>query len=46
MSVLSNNGLQLKKAARRAPCAFRTGGQSLRAAFAAEPGCSADLRHL
>ena len=41
MSVLSNNGLQLTKAARCAPFAFRSWGQSLRAAFAAEPGCYA-----
>ena len=34
-----NNGLQLTKAARCAPFAFRSWGQSLRAAFAAEPGC-------
>ena len=36
---LSNNGMQLTKAARCAPFAFRSWGQSLRAAFAAEPGC-------
>ena len=35
----SNNGLQLTKAARCAPAASRSRGQSLRAAFAAEPGC-------
>ena len=35
------NGLQLTKAARCAPFAFRSWGQSLRAAFAAEPGCCA-----
>ena len=36
----SNNGMQLTKAARCAPFAFRSRGQSLRAAFAADPGCS------
>ena len=36
---LSNNGMQLTKAARCAPSAFRSRGQSLRAAFAADPGC-------
>ena len=35
-----NNGLQLTEAARCAPFAFRSWGQSLRAASAAEPGCS------
>jgi len=35
----SNNGMQLTKAARCAPFAFRLWGQSLRAAFAADPGC-------
>ena len=35
----SNNGLQLTKAARCAPFRSLT-GQSLRAAFAAEPECS------
>ena len=40
---LSNNGVQLTKAARCAPSSFRSWGQSLRAAFAAERGCSADL---
>jgi hypothetical protein len=35
----SNNGMQLTKAARCAPFAFRSWGQSLRAAFAADPGC-------
>ena len=38
---LPNNGMQLTKAARCAPFAFRSWGQSLRAAFAADPGCSA-----
>ena len=38
----SNNGMQLTKAARCAPSAFRSWGQSLRAAFAADPECSAD----
>ena len=36
-----NNGVQLTKAARCAPFPFRRRGQSLRAAFAADPGCSA-----
>ena len=36
-----NKGLQLTKAARCAPFAFRSWGQSLRAAFAAEARCSA-----
>jgi hypothetical protein len=35
--VPSNNGMQLTKAARCAPFAFRSWGQSLRAAFAADP---------
>ena len=39
----SNNGLQQTKAARCAPFASRSWGQSLRAAFAAEPGCSTEL---
>ena len=38
-TVLSNNGMQLTKAARCAPFAFRSWGQSLRAAFAADPEC-------
>ncbi len=38
----SNNGMQLTKAARCAPFAFRSWGQSLRAAFAADPECCAD----
>jgi len=38
-----NNGMQLTKAARCAPFAFRSWGQSLRAAFAADPGCSTGL---
>ena len=41
--MLSNNGMQLTKAARSAPFAFRAWGQSLRAAFAADPGCWTDL---
>ena len=36
----SNNGLQLTRSARSGPFAFRIWGQSLRAALAAEPGCS------
>ena len=43
MTRLPNNGLQLTKAARCAPFAFRSWGQSLRAAFAAEPGCWTEL---
>ncbi len=39
MSRLYNNGMQLTKAARCAPFAFRSWGQSLRAAFAADPEC-------
>ena len=42
MSGLPNNGLQLTRSARCAPRATNL-GQSLRAALAAEPGCSADL---
>jgi hypothetical protein len=41
---LSNNGLQLTRSARCAPFAFRTWGQSLRAALAAEAGCSTGHR--
>ena len=41
---LANNGLQLTEAARCAPFAFRWWGQSLRAASAAEPGCSTGKR--
>ena len=41
-TVLSNNGMQLTKAARCAPFSFRSLGQSLRAAFAADPGCWTD----
>ena len=41
MTAPSNNGMQLTKAARCAPFAFRSWGQSLRAAFAADPGCCA-----
>jgi len=44
MAAPHNNGLQLTKAARCAPLAFRSWGQSLRAAFAAEPECSTDGR--
>ena len=40
----SNKGLQLTKAARCAPFAFRSWGQSLRAAFAADPQCYAGAR--
>ena len=36
-----NNGMQLTKAARCAPFSLRSWGQSLRAAFAADPECSA-----
>ena len=43
MSTPSNNGMQLTKAARCAPSAFRARGQSLRAAFAGERECSTDL---
>ena len=39
MKAPYNNGLQLTKAARSAPARSLT-GQSLRAAFAAEPECS------
>ena len=38
-SAPPNNGMQLTKAARCAPFAVRSWGQSLRAAFAADPGC-------
>ncbi len=38
----ANNGVQLTKSARCAPFAFRSWGQSLRAAFAADAGCSTD----
>ena len=41
ITVMHNNGVQLTKAARSAPFAFRSWGQSLRAAFAADPECSA-----
>ena len=37
MSVPSNNGLQLTKAARCAPFAFRLWGQSLRRALQVKP---------
>ncbi len=36
---LHNNGVQLTKAARCAPFPSRSWGQSLRAAFAADPEC-------
>ncbi len=39
MNRLYNNGMQLTKAARCAPSPSDW-GQSLRAAFAADPGCS------
>ena len=42
-AALPNNGMQLTKAARCAPSAFRSWGQSLRAAFAADPGCSTGI---
>ena len=42
MSERPNKGLQLTKAARCAPFAFRLWGQSLKAAFAAEARCSTD----
>jgi hypothetical protein len=42
-SGLPNKGLQLTRAARCAPFAFRLWGQSLRAALAAEARCSTDL---
>jgi len=42
--VPSNKGLQLTKTARCAPFAFRSWGQSLRAAFAAEARCWAGER--
>ena len=42
MGAPSNKGLQLTKATRCAPFAFRLWGQSLRAAFAAEARCYAD----
>jgi len=42
MWVLSNNGLQLTRAARCAPSPS-AGGQSLRAALAAEAGCYTEL---
>ena len=41
ISIPSNNGMQLTKAARSAPFAFRSWGQSLEAAFAADPECCA-----
>ena len=39
----SNKRMQLTKAARCAPFAFRSWGQSLKAAFAADPRCCAGL---
>jgi len=44
ISIPSNNGMQLTKAARCAPFAFPSWGQSLRAAFAAELGGCAGHR--
>ena len=41
--ALSNNGVQLTRAARCGPFAFRSWGQSLRAALAADPGCCTGL---
>jgi hypothetical protein len=38
-----NKRMQLTKAARCAPLAFRSWGQSLKAAFAADPQCWAGL---
>ncbi len=38
-AAASNNRVQVTNAARCAPFAFRSWGQSLRAAFAADPGC-------
>ena len=43
MKARPNKGLQLTKAARCAPFAFRSWGQSLREAFAAEARCSTGL---
>ena len=43
-TVPHNKGLQLTKAARCAPFAFRLWGQSLKAAFAAEARCSTGTR--
>ena len=40
--MASNKRMQLTKSARCAPLAFRWWGQSLRAAFAADPRCSAE----
>jgi hypothetical protein len=42
-SGLPNKGLQLTRAARCAPFAFRLWGQSLRAALAAEARCCAGV---
>jgi len=44
MRAPSNNGMQLTKAARCAPFTFRSWGRSLRAAIAADPGCSTHVR--
>ena len=41
---LDNNGLQPARSARSGPLAFRSWGQSLRAALAAEPGCCPGVR--
>ncbi len=41
---LSNNGVQLTRAARCAPSASRSWGQSLRAALAADAECCAGRR--
>src|SRR5689334_6445804 len=41
-----NKRMQLTKAARCAPFAFRSWGQSLKAAFAADPQCCAGLHGL
>ena len=43
MNAPHNNGLQLTRSARCAPFAFRSWGQSLRAALAAEPECCAGV---
>jgi hypothetical protein len=42
--ALSNNGVQLTRSARCAPFPFRSWGQSLRAALAADPECWAGYR--
>ena len=43
IGTVPNNGLQLTRAARCAPSPS-AGGQSLRAALAAEAGCSTDVK--